>query len=312
LALRIWRESDRQVNPRHIYGSYLFINNHDLLDIDSDGMYRINARGRAFLANDDALLRELDDAEGMARLLAILATKTRAKASDLMPEWSEFLLEHSRFKTESTFKDTLRRRTRNLVERGLAEQDGIRYWISPAGLDYLKRVPRADADDRRDVGIAINSYNARQRELLRARLAAMSPYRFEELVGDLLEAMGYEDVTVTKESGDKGVDVVATVQFGITTITEVVQVKRHQGSIGRPVLDQLRGALPYHKALRGTIITTGKFSSGCLDAALFPGAAPIGLIDGERLLDLMIEHEIGIRKRPAQLYDIDEDAFGAA
>lgn len=311
LATRIWRESDRKVNPRHIYGSYLFINTYDLLDIDGAGVYRLNDRGRAFLAGEEAVVRELDDAEGLAKLLAILAAKTRAKAADILPEWNEFLREHSRFKAERLVKDTLRRRSRNLVERGLVEQDGVYYWISPAGLDYLKRLPRTDADDRRDVGIAINSYNARQRELLRSKLSTMSPYRFEELVGDLLEAMGYEDVTVTRESGDKGVDVVATVQFGITTITEVVQVKRHQGNIGRPILDQLRGALPYHKALRGTIITTGKFSSGCLDAALYPGAAPIGLIDGERLLDLLIEHEIGIRKRPAQLYDIDEEAFGA-
>lgn len=311
LATRIWHESDRKVNPRHIYGSYLFINTYDLLDIDGNGVYRLNERGRGFLADDEKVIRELDDAEGMAKLLAILATKTRAKASDLMPEWNEFLREHSRFKAERLVKDTLRRRSRNLVERGLAEQDGIYYWISPAGLEYLKGLPRTDADDRREVGMVINHYNARQRDLLRSKLSTMSPYRFEELVGDLLEAMGYEDVTVTRESGDRGVDVVATVQFGITTIMEVVQVKRHQGNIGRPILDQLRGALPYHKALRGTIITTGKFSSGCLEAALFPGAAPIGLIDGERLLDLLIEHEIGIRKRPAQLYDIDEEAFAA-
>lgn len=70
-------------------------------------------------------------------------------------------------------------------------------------------------------------------------------------MSELLEAIRYEDVEVTKESGDKGVDVVATVQFGITTITKVVQVKRQQGSIGRPILDQLRGAFPYHKAIRG-------------------------------------------------------------
>jgi len=124
--------------------------------------------------------------------------------------------------------------------------------------------------------------------------------------------MGYEDVTVTKESGDKGVDVVATVQFGITTITEVVQVKRHQGSIGRPVLDQLRGSLPYHEALRGTIITLGTFSKGCKEAALFPGAAPIGLIDGKRLLELLVEHKIGIIERPATLYEIDENFFQAS
>jgi hypothetical protein len=37
--------------------------------------------------------------------------------------------------------------------------------------------------------------------------------------------------------------------------------------------------------------------------------APITLIDGEKLLDLLIEHEIGMRKRPAQLYEIDEEFF---
>ena len=137
----------------------------------------------------------------------------------------------------------------------------------------------------------------------------MHPYRFEHLVRDLLEAMGYEDVTVTKASGDYGVDVVATVQFGITTITEVVQVKRRQDSIQRPILDQLRGALPYYKALRGTIITLGTFSQGCIDAALFVGAAPIGLIDGEKLLDLLIKYEIGVKNRPVSLYEINEEYF---
>lgn len=129
------------------------------------------------------------------------------------------------------------------------------------------------------------------------------------LVSDLLVAMGYEDVTVTKQSGDKGVDVLARMQFGITTVTEVVQVKRHQGSIGRPVLDQLRGALPYHGAIRGTIITLGNFSKGCAEAALFPGAAPVGLINGEKLLELLVEHGIGIEGRPATLYELDETYF---
>jgi restriction system protein len=106
----------------------------------------------------------------------------------------------------------------------------------------------------------------------------MPPYRFEHLIRDLLEARGYEDVMVTRESGDKGVDVLATVQFGITTITEVIQVKRHRESIGLPVLDQLRGALSYFKALRGTLITLFSFSKGCIDAAIYRGAAPIYIL----------------------------------
>ena len=135
-------------------------------------------------------------------------------------------------------------------------------------------------------------------------------YHFEHLIGDLMEAMGYEDVIVTKQSGDKGVDVVATVQFGITTVREVVQVKRHsKASIPRQTIDQLRGSLPYHQAIRGTLITLGKISKGATEAALFPGAAPITLIDGERLLDLLIEHGIGIKKRLVELWEVDAAAL---
>ena len=131
----------------------------------------------------------------------------------------------------------------------------------------------------------MNQYNTTQREELHMALSSMHPYQFENLISELLEAMGYEDVTVTKESGDKGVDVVATIQFGITTITEVVQVKRTpKSSIGRPIIDQLRGALPYHNAIQGTLITLGTVSKGARDAALYPGAAPISLIDGDKIL----------------------------
>lgn len=311
LARRIWTESGQTINPRHIYGAYLFINTFDLLQPDGAGIYRITDRGRNFVNNDADVTRELDDIEGLGKLLQILATKPRAKSSDLIPEWGEFLQEASKFGTASTFKDTLRRRLLNLMERALVTRDGVYYSITKSGLDYLEAFPRAETEVRNDVIRTLNEFNSRQREALRDRLVTMNAYRFEELVRDLLEAMGYEDVIVTRESGDKGVDVVATVQFGITTITEVVQVKRHQGNIQRPILDQLRGALPYHKAIRGTIITIGGFSPGCKEAALFPGAAPIGLIDGEKLLDLLMEHEIGIKKRPATLYEIDEEMFAA-
>ncbi len=72
--------------------------------------------------------------------------------------------------------------------------------------------------------VAISAHNSDQREALRARLGETHPYAFERLVRELPEAMGFEDVAVAKQSGDEGMDFVAKVQFGITTI-EVVQAK---------------------------------------------------------------------------------------
>ena len=309
-AKRIWVETHHHVNPRHVYGSYLFINSFDLLSVDANGNYALSDLGRAFLKDEAGAVRELDEAEGVARLLTILSTKDKVQRRDLLPEWSEYLLEHSKFQKPSTHKDTLRRRLANLVERGLVDREGNSYRLNAAGLQYAESIVPASADPKREVLKAVKSFNDQQRVGLKATLAELHPYKFEHLVRDLLEAMGYEDVTVTKEAGDKGVDVIANIQFGITSVREVVQVKRTpNSSLGRPIVDQLRGALPYHQAIRGTIITLGTVSKGAREAAIFPGAAPITLIDGEKLLDMLVEHEVAIKKRPVAMWEVDQDFF---
>lgn len=312
LASRIWKESKGQVNPRHIYGAYLFINTYGLLLPDSQGVYALSDRGRGFLDQAPEVLRAVDEDEGLPQLLAILAAHSPARRADLLGEWSEFLLENSNYGTASTFKDTLRRRLQNLVERAYVSREGNTYTITGSGIAYA--AASVDAEERsiyQGVLSAIKQHNDNQVQLLRERLLGMNPYRFEGLIKELLEAMDYEDVQVTKQSGDKGVDVVARFQFGITEIKEVVQVKKHKGNITRPVLDQLRGALPYHGAIRGTIITTGDFAKGCKEAALFPGAPPITLINGDKLLELLQKHEVGVRKKTHTLIEIDDSLFAA-
>src|SRR5438874_12662660 len=101
----------------------------------------------------------------------------------------------------------------------------------------------------------------------------------------------------------------AIAQFGITTINEVIQVKRHRANIQRTVLDMLRGSLHRFKAQKGTIITTGDFGKGAKDAAFEMGAAPITLINGDTLIDLLIQHEIGVKKKPVEYFEVDEKVF---
>ena len=252
LARRIWVEGEQTLNPRHVYGPYLLAQTHDLLVTDGSDVFRLSERGRGFLQDDRAVVGDVDETEGLIQLLRILSTKPQAKRGDLIPEWSEYLQTYSKYGSPSTIPDTLRRRLNNLLDRGLVVRPstGV-YTISEAGLRHLEK-NTGDAvveDPRRHVMSAVVAFNNRQTEALRTQLAEMEPYAFEHLVRDLLEAMGYEDVLVTAASGDKGVDVVAKVQLGITEVTEVVQVKRHQSNIHRPTLDQLRGALPYHGAL---------------------------------------------------------------
>lgn len=311
LAKEIWAKSFGNVNPRYIYGSYLFINTYALLVVDGQGIYKLSDVGGKFAEGDPAEIRKLDEAEGLPQLLSILAANSPAKRGDLLEEWSEFLLENSKYRTASTFKGTLRARLLNLVEREYVDRDGNTYSVTHKGVAYASPIGSEAQHPHHAVLAAIKNHNDAQTKSLREHLEQMNPYHFEVLIKDLLEAMDYEDVVVTKQSGDKGVDVVGTFQFGITQIKEVVQVKRHKANISRPVLDQLRGALPYHSAIRGTIITTGGFAPACKAAALFPGAAPITLIDGNMLIELLLKHGVGVKKKPQTLLEIDESYFSS-
>jgi restriction system protein len=114
---------------------------------------------------------------------------------------------------------------------------------------------------------------------------------------------------VTSPTNDKGVDVVADIELGITSVREVVQAKRQKTNVQRTVLDALRGSLYRFQAVRGTIITTGNFSKGATQVAFERGAPPITLINGDKLVDLLIEHQIGVRKKSIEILELDADTF---
>ncbi|MBW2467391.1 MAG: restriction endonuclease [Deltaproteobacteria bacterium] len=312
LAERIWQESNKEVNPRHVYGSYLFINNNGLLSDNVFGVYQTTPRGQAFLANDPKLLAEIDDQEGLPHLLRILAGKTSARRRDILPEWSDFLREHSHFGTQATIRDTLRRRLNNLVERSYVSREGVTYLITKKGLDYAEQFTQTDLDQKRDVVRAIKDFNQEQMHKLNSLLAFMQQRDFEFLVQELLEALGYEDIKITRESGSKGVEVTASIQFGINTVPEVIHVKRYQTSTGRPALDQLRKAAASRECFRTTLITLGRFTKECKEAAITPDSIQVKLIDGQHLLMLLSENSIGITRQPVTLYHIDEEYFSSS
>ena len=188
----------------------------------------------------------------------------------------------------------------------MIERDGVKYSLTGEGAIHLKRSSGREGPSD-EITLEFQEWlktqkNKTRRDLL-DRLLKMDPREFEHLVKLLLDKMGYENVEVTPSSGDGGVDVTAKIEFGITSVSEVVQVKRHQRAIQRKDLDALRGSLHRFEAIRGTIITTAKFSRGTKAAALESGVPPITLIDGDKLVDLLIEHGIGVRGHTIHLPD---------
>lgn len=115
----------------------------------------------------------------------------------------------------------------------------------------------------------------------------MDPYDFEHLVADLWEAKGYE-TTVSDESGDKGIDVIARRPHSDETV--VIQAKRYaeDNTVGSPEVQQyaaLKMQEPYPDTV--AIVTTSSFTDQAVEIAADIG---LELIDGTALVSQANAH----------------------
>jgi len=158
----------------------------------------------------------------------------------------------------------------------------------------------------RGLAFQIEQHNKKVRQVLRKRLLNMNWDEFEELIARLLAEMGFEDIEVTSRSKDGGIDVRGTLVVGDVIRTRMaVQVKRWTRNVQAPVVQQVRGSLGTHE--QGLIITTSDFSTGARKEAARPDATPVALMNGEQLVVLLVEHNIGVTRRSHDLIELGED-----
>ena len=145
------------------------------------------------------------------------------------------------------------------------------------------------------------------------QVKSASPAFFERLVIDLLVAMGYggsrQDAgRAIGRSGDEGIDgIIKEDKLGLDTI--FVQAKRWGSTVGRPEIQKFAGALQGQRANKGVFITTSEFSREAHEYANVINSKII-LIDGPRLAQLMVDHNVGVA--PVGNYElkrIDSDYF---
>ena len=311
LALRLWRESKRTVNPRYARGAWTLATRHNLIAVDKDVLH-LTDRGRQFIAEPTGrVVAEIDGVEGTLTVLRLIAEKGPGWRGEFLPGFTEYCHTYTTLRSDNVIKSYLYNRMNSLVERGYVTRRGLTYEITDLGLSYLDinaalmPGPPIVTSRRSDIHKLAKELRQEAREQLADYLAHMDPFKFEGLIKVLLEEMGYEDVETTAPTNDKGVDVIAHIELGISSVREVIQVKRHKSSLNRTVLDQLRGSLHRFNAVRGTVISTGKFSKGAQEAAFERGAAPITLIDGDKLLDLLMERQIGVTRKSVEYYEFD-------
>ena len=146
-------------------------------------------------------------------------------------------------------------------------------------------------------------------------IQSMTPGFFERLVVDLLLKMGYGDDEdrsglVLGGSGDEGIDgVISEDKLGLDMI--YIQAKKWEdgNSVSRPEIQKFVGALQGKQAKKGVFITTSTFTKGAIEYASMVDTRVI-LIDGQKLANLMIDHDVGVSLKDSYLIKkIDSDYF---
>jgi restriction system protein len=145
------------------------------------------------------------------------------------------------------------------------------------------------------------------RGVLSDTLLKMAPAAFERLAQRLLREAGFE---VTGRSGDGGIDGTGILRIGLLSFHVIFQCKRWQGVVGPATVREFRGAM-MGRADKGLVITTGTFTRDAIKEATRDGAPAIDLVDGEQLIDMLKNLQLGVTTRQVEQILVDIDWFSA-
>jgi restriction system protein len=138
-------------------------------------------------------------------------------------------------------------------------------------------------------------------------IKSLPPNGFERLSQRLLRESGFQKVVVTGKTGDGGIDGVGILQVNpFVSFNVLFQCKRYQGAVTPSQIRDFRGAM-MGRADKGIIITTGTFTLEAKKEARRDGAPPIELVDGDTLVQMFEQLQLGLI--PRTTYDVDEKFF---
>ena len=193
---------------------------------------------------------------------------------------------------------------RDFKERSLPEEE-----ISTTSVD----TPSPTTTPEETISKAVGLLDAELRDELLDKVKQIAPASFEGLVLKLLHAMGYggslKDVEGVPRGPDGGIDgTIKEDKLGLGVI--YIQAKRWDSSIGREKVQAFQGALAGVGARKGVFLTTSNFTQQAIAYASQLRDSKIILIDGQKLAQLMIEHNVGVSiKDTFHIKRIDEDFF---
>ncbi len=168
------------------------------------------------------------------------------------------------------------------------------------------KVQNASPEDLIDEGF--NLIEVQVKDELLEKLKSIDPFYFEKVILILLKKMGYGDFVETSKTGDGGIDgIINEDKLGLDKI--YIQAKRYgENKVREKDIRNFIGAMS-GDTQKGVFVTTSTFDSAAIKKA-YDAHHTIILIDGQKLVDLMHEYNVGIQvKTTYEVKELDNDFF---
>lgn len=137
--------------------------------------------------------------------------------------------------------------------------------------------------------IAVGNFGARDKEATHSytitsvtNVDRMEGHEFEYFCAELLKRCGFEEVKVTRGSGDQGVDILAVKE----DIRYAIQCKNYSTPLGNKPIQEVYAGKTFYKCHVGVVMTNTTFTKSACELADSVG---IILWDKERLDKMMIK-----------------------
>lgn len=214
--------------------------------------------------------------------------------------WARFYL------LKSGYLESSQRGVWTLTEKGLKSELNDRdvYDMFKNVRETFKRnqdVKQVNVEDEETIEVY-----SHKKEILNI-LQSLPPEGFERICQRLLRESGFQQVKVTGKTGDGGIDGHGILEINpLVSFKVIFQCKRYQGTVSASQVRDFRGAM-MGRADKGIIITTGRFSLDAKGEAVRDGVPPIELVDGEKMVDMFENIELGLI--PKTIYEIDDGFF---
>ena len=256
--------------------------------------------------------REVSDL--MARTLKLPAEVLDATVKDGTPRFHNQVAWARNYLVKTGYLDSSSKGTWVLTEKGRTAQlpkGDSRKAIIAEFQEWNGKKTEANEEEESvpitdEVELHLEQTNTDSSLSLLELLKKLTPKGFEEVCGLLLRESGFENVIVSGRSRDGGFDGSGRLAINpFVSLSVTFQCKRYVGSVARAEVGDFRNSM-LGRAEKGIFLTTGTFSSEARKEA--DRVDPkIELVDGEKLVEMFEELNLGVK--PRQIFDVDIQFF---